>query len=91
MTKRLLILIEPDPEDGGFVARVPDLPGVVGQGRTEKEAFEDIAKLLAFTLEEVREYTDEDLAMFAQEDELPPDLEERFRRSLKREPRLFGR
>ena len=73
------------------MARVPDLPSVVEQDRTEKVAFEVIAKVLASTLEEVREHTDEDLAMFAREDELPPDLEERFRRSLKREPRLFGR
>ena len=64
------------------MARVPDLPSVVDQGRTEKVAFEDIPKVLASTLEGVREHTDEHLAMFAREDELPPDLEERFRCSL---------
>jgi predicted RNase H-like HicB family nuclease len=26
------------PEDGGYVATVPGMPGVVGQGETEEEA-----------------------------------------------------
>lgn len=39
----------------------------------------------------LREYTDEDLAMFAEEDRMPPNLEERLDALLKREPRLFRR
>lgn len=38
-----------------------------------------------------REYTDEDLAMFAREDEMTPAEKERFLKWLGREPRLFGR
>ena len=30
--------VEPDPEDGGFVAFVRELPGVGSQGETEQEA-----------------------------------------------------
>ncbi len=39
----------------------------------------------------VREYSDADLEMFAQEDELTPELENRLDSLLKREPRLFRR
>lgn len=35
------VIIKPDPKDGGFVATVPGLPGVVGHGETEEEALED--------------------------------------------------
>jgi predicted RNase H-like HicB family nuclease len=91
MSKTFTIFIQPDPEDGGYVATVSGLPDIVGQGETEKEAFENVAKALAFTLEEPRMYTDENLAMFANEDRILPELQERFRRSLKREPRRFGR
>lgn len=37
------------------------------------------------------EYADEDLAMFAEEDKMTPDLEDRLSRLLSREPRLFRR
>lgn len=39
----------------------------------------------------VREYTEEDLAMFAREDEMSPTERKRFLDRLGREPRLFGR
>jgi AbrB family looped-hinge helix DNA binding protein len=38
-----------------------------------------------------REYTEEDLRMFAEEDEMTPAERERFLAWLGREPRLFGR
>lgn len=34
------VVVEPD-EDSGFVAMIPRLPGVVGQGETATEAAED--------------------------------------------------
>ncbi len=40
---------------------------------------------------EGRDYTDEDLAMFAEEDRMTPDLEDRLSSLLSREPRLFRR
>jgi hypothetical protein len=39
----------------------------------------------------VREYSEEELAMFAEEDEMTPAERDRFLASLGREPRLFGR
>ncbi|MDQ3508834.1 MAG: AbrB/MazE/SpoVT family DNA-binding domain-containing protein [Actinomycetota bacterium] len=39
----------------------------------------------------VREYTDEDIEMFAREDETTSEERERFLEWLDREPRFFGR
>jgi antitoxin HicB len=60
--KRLVVVIKPDPEDGGYVATVPSLPGVVGQGETEDEASEAVKAALEFTLE----------SMVERGEELPP-------------------
>jgi antitoxin HicB len=60
--KKLVVVINPDPEDGGYVATVPSLPGVVGQGETEEGAFEDVKAALEFTLE----------SMVERGEELPP-------------------
>ncbi|MBX6765001.1 MAG: type II toxin-antitoxin system HicB family antitoxin, partial [Rubrobacteraceae bacterium] len=49
--RRFAVAIHPDPEDGGFVASIPSLPGVYGQGETEEEALEDVKAALEFTLE----------------------------------------
>ena len=32
------VLLEPDPDDGGFTVTVPDLPGCITQGETIDEA-----------------------------------------------------
>jgi predicted RNase H-like HicB family nuclease len=37
----LTIEIIPDPEQGGFTARLPDIPAY-GEGETEKHAIEDL-------------------------------------------------
>ncbi len=60
--RKFVVVINPDPEDGGYVATVPSLPGVVGQGETEEEAFEDVKVALEFTLE----------SMVERGEELPP-------------------
>ena len=57
--RRFAVSIHPDPEDGGFVATLPSLPGVVGQGETEDEALEDVKAALEFTLESMREAGEE--------------------------------
>lgn len=57
--RRFAVVIHPDHEDGGFVATVPSLPGVVGQGETEEEAFEDVKTALEFTLESMAERGEE--------------------------------
>lgn len=57
--RRFAVAIHPDPEDGGFVASVPSLPGVYGQGETEEEALEDVRTALEFTLESMEELGEE--------------------------------
>lgn len=59
MVRRFAVAIHPDPEDGGFVATLPSLPGVVGQGETEDEALQDIREALEFTLESMEEMGEE--------------------------------
>jgi predicted RNase H-like HicB family nuclease len=41
-TWELVVCIEPDELDGGFVAECVDLPGAMAQGETEEEAFENL-------------------------------------------------
>ncbi len=49
------VVITEDLEDGGYVARVPSVPGVYGQGETIEEALGDVAEALEFTLESMAE------------------------------------
>ena len=44
------VIIEPD-EDGVYIATVPALPGVVDQGDTPEEAFENVKESLYFALD----------------------------------------
>jgi predicted RNase H-like HicB family nuclease len=53
---RLTVELIPDPEEGGFTARVPDIPAY-GEGETEEEAIADLRAALrgyveAFGLED---------------------------------------
>lgn len=57
--RRFAVAIHPDPEDGGYVASIPSLPGVYGQGETEEEALEDVRAALEFTLESMAELGEE--------------------------------
>lgn len=41
----LTIEIIPDPEQGGFTARLPDIPAY-GEGETEEEAIEDLKEAI---------------------------------------------
>lgn len=59
MTRRFIAVVFVDPEDGGYVATVPAVPGVVGQGETEEEAYEDVTKALEFHLESMVEFGEE--------------------------------
>jgi predicted RNase H-like HicB family nuclease len=43
--KRLTVEIIPDPEQGGFTARMPDIPAY-GEGQTEDEAISDLREAL---------------------------------------------
>ena len=42
----LMVEITPDPEFGGFTARVPDIPAY-GEGQTEDDAIEDLRAALS--------------------------------------------
>jgi predicted RNase H-like HicB family nuclease len=41
------VILYPDPEDGGWVAEVPSLPGCLSQGDTREEALENIRDAIA--------------------------------------------
>jgi len=58
VTRRYRVVIEPD-EDGVYIATVPALPGVVDQGDTEEEAFENIKEALDFTITDMLERGEE--------------------------------
>jgi predicted RNase H-like HicB family nuclease len=53
------VIVEPDPEDGGFVASTPTLKGVYGQGETEVKAVRDFETALDFTLRAMTEEGEE--------------------------------
>jgi predicted RNase H-like HicB family nuclease len=53
--KRFVAVVFEDPEDGGYVARVPAVPGVAGQGETEEEAYRDVGEALRVLLEYLEE------------------------------------
>lgn len=55
MTRKFIVVVIPDHEDGGYVASVPALPGVWGQGETEEEAYQDAVSALSFTLDDMAE------------------------------------
>ncbi|MBI4388798.1 MAG: type II toxin-antitoxin system HicB family antitoxin [Nitrospinae bacterium] len=59
------ILIEQD-EDGVYIAECPSLPGCVSQGKTRKEALENIQDAMKGYLESLKKHNDP----------LPPPIEE---------------
>ena len=42
---QVTIELIPDPEQGGFTARIPDIPAY-GEGETEQEAIEDLKEAI---------------------------------------------
>jgi predicted RNase H-like HicB family nuclease len=59
------IFIEQD-EDGMFVAECPSLPGCISQGRTRKEALENIQDAIRRYIESLRKHNGP----------IPPSIEE---------------
>ena len=43
MSRRYTVLLQPDPEEGGYTVTVPALPGCVTEGDTLEEALENFA------------------------------------------------
>ncbi|MBI4506140.1 MAG: type II toxin-antitoxin system HicB family antitoxin [Chloroflexi bacterium] len=54
MTRRYTILLIPDPEEGGYVVRVPALPGCHTQGETLNEALDNAREAISLYLEELQ-------------------------------------
>ncbi len=50
---QFVVNVEPDPEDGGYIAATPMLAGVYGQGNTKRQAVDDLEEALVFTLDSV--------------------------------------
>ena len=50
MYRQLTVELIPDPEEGGFTARVPDIPAY-GEGETEEEAIADLKEALQAYIE----------------------------------------
>jgi predicted RNase H-like HicB family nuclease len=50
MTQQITVEIIPDPEEGGFTARIPDIPAY-GEGETEEEAIADLKEALQAYIE----------------------------------------
>lgn len=48
--KRMTVELIPDPEQGGFTARIPDLPAY-GEGQTEDEAIADLREAVTGYIE----------------------------------------
>ncbi len=59
------ILIKQD-EDGVFVAECPSLPGCISQGKTRKEAIENIQDAIRGYLESLKKH----------DEPIPPSIEE---------------
>ncbi|MEP7354620.1 MAG: hypothetical protein ABI824_15440 [Acidobacteriota bacterium] len=49
--KRLTVELIPDVEQGGFTARIPDIPAY-GEGTTEEQAIADLREALTAYIEE---------------------------------------
>ncbi len=62
---RYRILIEQD-EDGLFIAECPSLPGCVSQGKTRKEALENIRDAIEGYIESLRKH----------DEPIPPSIDE---------------
>lgn len=58
MERRYKVIVEKD-EDGAYIATVPALPGVVEQGDTADEAFENMVAAIRFTLDSMAEEGEE--------------------------------
>ncbi len=51
---RYTVVLQPDPEEGGYVVTVPALPGVVTQGETVEECRVNVTEAIEVYLESLR-------------------------------------
>jgi antitoxin HicB len=53
MTRTCTVILDPDPEDGGYTALVPALPGCVTDGATLEEVLANVREAISLTLEDL--------------------------------------
>lgn len=56
--RRYTIILEPDPEEGGYTVIVPSLPGCVTQGETLEECIERAKEAIAGYIESLEAHGD---------------------------------
>ncbi|MCA8997775.1 MAG: type II toxin-antitoxin system HicB family antitoxin [Planctomycetaceae bacterium] len=49
------VIIYPDPEDGGWIAEVPSLPGCLTDGETREELMENVRDAIETWIDGARE------------------------------------
>ena len=52
--RKYTIILEPEPEDGGYVVLVPALPGCITQGETVSECIERAQEAITGYIESLR-------------------------------------
>ena len=50
MSRTYTVVLDPDPEEGGYTVTVPALPGVVTQGDTVEQCIERVREAIALHL-----------------------------------------
>lgn len=55
MIRRFKIVLEPDPEEGGYTVTVPSLPGCVTEGDTIEECIEQAKEAIKVTIEDMKD------------------------------------
>ncbi len=50
MSRTYTVVLDPDPEEGGYTVTVPALPGVVTQGDTVEQCMERVQEAIALHL-----------------------------------------
>ena len=53
--RKYTIILEPEPEDGGYVVLVPALPGCITQGETVSECIERAQEAITGYIESLRQ------------------------------------
>jgi antitoxin HicB len=53
ITRTYTVILEPDPEAGGYTVLVPALPGCVTEGTTPEEALANAREAISLTLEDL--------------------------------------
>lgn len=54
--KKFKIYLEYDPQYNGFVVDVPSLPGCMSQGKTEKEALDNIKEAISGYIKVIKKH-----------------------------------